>query len=394
MPEQPSAHACSGSGPNATGSDYERTLRELAADVENLIARTRTQLDVALPSYRAVPDEAVRASVALNLRAACDALASHRGVPSHRDLIAIEQRISSRVEQGLRIETVIQGYRTSISVIHERFLQIALSNEVAPNLILAAARELWTLGDAITAHAAAAYQRLGLDDAIRESHLRTEFLRELLTGGLSKEQMESHLNAFGLDPHGQYAALKGRSSDDQTGGSLRRDLERAGSAGWSPAVVGVSGPDCVGVVPQTPRVGNTGTVAVGPTVPIQELPESFDLAVRTFEWMIQNHRVGVVDYSEASWRLMVPKESHLIAWLKDRYLGPLRSYGEFGDLLLESLASYLRHDRNVRRAAEALVVHPNTLRYRLQKYAEITGVKVESTECIIEVSLALEGNEA
>jgi putative transposase len=46
-------------------------------------------------------------------------------------------------------------------------------------------------------------------------------------------------------------------------------------------------------------------------------------------------------------------------------------------------------DKNVARAAEALVVHQNTLRYRLARFAEITGANLDSTDTLLEVTWAL-----
>ena len=41
-------------------------------------------------------------------------------------------------------------------------------------------------------------------------------------------------------------------------------------------------------------------------------------------------------------------------------------------------------------AADALLVHSNTLRYRLEKYTSMTGADLTDTEAIIEVWWALE----
>jgi DNA-binding PucR family transcriptional regulator len=41
--------------------------------------------------------------------------------------------------------------------------------------------------------------------------------------------------------------------------------------------------------------------------------------------------------------------------------------------LLETTASYLEHGRSLEAAARALFVHPNTVRYRLKRVADLTG---------------------
>ncbi len=44
-----------------------------------------------------------------------------------------------------------------------------------------------------------------------------------------------------------------------------------------------------------------------------------------------------------------------------------------GGSLLETLAAHIEHGRSLEAAARVLYVHPNTVRYRLRKVAEVTG---------------------
>ncbi|WP_161784047.1 PucR family transcriptional regulator, partial [Cellulomonas carbonis] len=44
-----------------------------------------------------------------------------------------------------------------------------------------------------------------------------------------------------------------------------------------------------------------------------------------------------------------------------------------GGSLLETLAAHVEHGRSLEAAARVLYVHPNTVRYRLRKVAEVTG---------------------
>ena len=77
-------------------------------------------------------------------------------------------------------------------------------------------------------------------------------------------------------------------------------------------------------------------------------------------------------------------------FLRDRYLTPLRAAGDFGAVLEETLRAYLAHGQSITRTAETLVLHPNTLRYRLRRFADLTGRTLESTEVVAELLWALE----
>jgi len=72
-------------------------------------------------------------------------------------------------------------------------------------------------------------------------------------------------------------------------------------------------------------------------------------------------------------------------------LGVLIAYDhERGERLLETLQVFLEADRNVTQSAELLFVHPNTLRNRLRKVEELLGVSLDSTDTLVDVSLALQ----
>jgi sugar diacid utilization regulator len=63
-----------------------------------------------------------------------------------------------------------------------------------------------------------------------------------------------------------------------------------------------------------------------------------------------------------------------------------RAHG--GDLL-DSVRTWLEHDRRTDEAARALHIHPNTLLYRVRRFEQISGRSLASTEGLAETWLAL-----
>jgi putative transposase len=74
----------------------------------------------------------------------------------------------------------------------------------------------------------------------------------------------------------------------------------------------------------------------------------------------------------------------------NRFLAPLQSEGEFAAELRESVLTWLHQGRNIPRAAQTLNVHVNTLRYRLRRYADLTGADFDDLDDLIGVAWALE----
>ena len=108
---------------------------------------------------------------------------------------------------------------------------------------------------------------------------------------------------------------------------------------------------------------------------------------------------------ELSWRLDVRKPSYfldlsvfrllmqiehspeLIAF-QEEILGPLLAH-EGSEDFLRTLSAYFEHNANLSQTAEALFIHRNTLLYRMERIASITGLDMELPETRLAAQLAL-----
>ncbi len=194
------------------------------------------------------------------------------------------------------------------------------------------------------------------------------------------------MSAFGLNPGAQYRAIKARPTGTASLEVLERRLAETPSS-----VAGIIGGACVGVLSRVPRPFDHSAIAVGPLVPLGDLAPSFEVAARLLEWMTRRNVGGTVELDDATWRIAVDREDHVTKLLMDRYLGPVWQQGDFGEVLHKTLVAFVRNNMNVTRAAKELIVHPNTLRYRLTRYSDLTGIDLESPNALIELSWALEG---
>jgi purine catabolism regulator len=89
------------------------------------------------------------------------------------------------------------------------------------------------------------------------------------------------------------------------------------------------------------------------------------------------------------YRLLFQLEYHPeLQAFKQEMLGPLLAYDGGGELL-RTLETYFRHNGNISQAADALFIHRNTLIYRMERIAEITGLDLDNTETRLALQLAL-----
>jgi DNA-binding PucR family transcriptional regulator len=88
--------------------------------------------------------------------------------------------------------------------------------------------------------------------------------------------------------------------------------------------------------------------------------------------------------------LMVHGDPGLAEDLAGTRLEPLDSRSPSSrQRLLETLAAWLDHQGNVPQVAEALQVHPQTVRYRLAQLRELFGEKLEDPDARFELALAV-----
>jgi PucR C-terminal helix-turn-helix domain/GGDEF-like domain len=79
---------------------------------------------------------------------------------------------------------------------------------------------------------------------------------------------------------------------------------------------------------------------------------------------------------------------HAVAFVK-RILGPLAANDEATDRIAVTLAVYLEENRSPAKAAQRLMVHPNTVSYRIHQAEELLGRPIDANIRDLSVALAL-----
>jgi len=80
---------------------------------------------------------------------------------------------------------------------------------------------------------------------------------------------------------------------------------------------------------------------------------------------------------------------NMTAFVK-RVLGKLHEYSMANNInLIESLECYFKHNCVIQSAARELFIHPNTLRYRIEKAERISGLNLADNDTKLEIQLAL-----
>src|SRR5215469_10989527 len=120
---------------------------------------------------------------------------------------------------------------------------------------------------------------------------------------------------------------------------------------------------------------------------------SLGVARREAQWAIARAAESgrdVVSYGDDRTGRWLTSETADLRALVDGVLRPVIDYDEaHGGDLLPTIRTWLEHDRQTDKAAQALRIHPNTLLYRVRRFEQITGRSLTSTEALAETWLAL-----
>lgn len=126
---------------------------------------------------------------------------------------------------------------------------------------------------------------------------------------------------------------------------------------------------------------------------IGELQASYEDAFKALDILYRcGGRQGVVDYDQlAIVRLLLQvTDADELDSFADKVLGGLLGHETRNRaVLLDTLAAYVAHNRHLGRTARALLIHVNTLNYRLQKIQELTGLNFESGDDWLDLQTAL-----
>jgi PucR C-terminal helix-turn-helix domain len=155
-------------------------------------------------------------------------------------------------------------------------------------------------------------------------------------------------------------------------------------------------PDGPGRAERLRRASQGTLAALGPSVPPRAGARSLRLA-RTALRLAQAGALesrGLVSVSENLLAVLLLQDSELAQMFARQRLGKLVDLPPARrQSLLETLSSWLAHQRHVPTIAAELHVHPQTVRYRLGQLRELLGDDLEKPEARFELEVALRVSE-
>jgi PucR C-terminal helix-turn-helix domain len=365
---------------------WEAFIDALVADREPLTERIRKGLRAGLPAYRSVSDRELDWGFRIDLDGTLRAARAGHEAVTDEQLAALTPVGEARAQQGIPIADVLLAWRIGVQVVIDRATEIRPQLDISEAEMLRFVRALIAASDRAMAIIASAHRTADLELATREHERRAAVVREVLLGAIAPVVARAHAELCGIDVSREYVAVRAADLPEERT-QRERQLGFQGTVTPRLGLVAMIDDDLAGFLLRPPAGEIPFAVAVGPPRPIERLTESFELASRTLATMRAFDMVGVCDLEALGVLPAIVSDRAVGDALVRRYLEPLAaSQAE----IAASLRVLFESDMHVERAAEQLFVHPNTLRYRISRFEEITGTSLRNPKSAFEVWWALQ----
>ena len=276
-----------------------------------------------------------------------------------------------------------------------------IANDELLGLLVAEATGEVDLARAAANQAAVALKKIELIERLTETNLIKDFLEEL-AGGKPVGDVEGRAARLGFDLAGRYVVVEAAPTDEAFERALaaaapRSLVDRRGDALRALVRVPSQGPEAlleelrrVADESATPVAVGVSNVCTGPGSFAAGFSEARDALLGT---AVLGGRPGVMTHDELGpYRYLLRMSLDPTARDPNRdAIARLAEYDrERSTSLLRTLEEFLRRRGNISATAEALYVHPNTLRQRLRRVQELSGIDLRRDDWLmVEIAVKL-----
>lgn len=374
-------------------SDMHKTWDELfdalIEDRAEIARRVREALQRELPPYRAIAEGELSADVLLEVERVLRSARAGQAAVSARELAELAAVGEVRARQGVPVDDMLRAWRVGVQVVTAYAREVASRLGIGDGQVLEFVQSTMAWSDVAMVTTAAAHRRTELDLALAEQERRAVFVRGVLFGAMAPTNLRMQAESYSLDLTRDYVAVHARAAADASIADLERALGLREATQHRRGLSTLVDGDLVGFLRERPDAAVPGVVGVGPPRPLQRLAESYRLATRALDTAVAFALKGVHDVPSLGLRAAVASDADVGEALRARYLDRLGSGGSSGEMYA-TLRTFLACGMHVERTAEQLFVHPNTVRYRLSRFEELTGASLRESEVAFEVWWALE----
>jgi len=341
------------------------------ADVDAIARETLVAIHEALPVYREVDEDEMLASLRLSFTRI---VTSARDRTLDLDDAELEELAAGgrhRAAAGVPADAMLLAWRVGFQTLLARTRGIGDRQGIAAVDMLEFLQTLIAWSDRAMVVVSAAHHRAALELARSEQETRADVVRGMLLGTLAPHELLAAAAELGIDPEHGYVAVRAAVPSGMTIAEVRRVLGFGETVGDTRSQTVLVDGDVAGFLPTLSARAVRVVVGAGPAEPLARIDRSFTAATRALHTARAFGLEGVQRFDDLGLLPAVVADRAVGEQLRARYVTPL------SDEIAQTVRTWLAAGAHVERAAEQLFVHPNTLRYRLSRFEELTGVSLK-----------------
>ncbi len=344
--------------------------------LDRIVLRARTEV----PSYRGLAPAELEPLTGRMIEIMLDAAVAERG-PTAAELRSFREFGVVRGRQGVSLPEMLTAWRIGVREILDELTEVGRSSNYSDRLQLELTRQLLDIVDAAILEFSSGHREVELENARQDHRARADFTRAALTGTAGRAELGVRAQRYNIEPGHPFIPFRARPTLAHPLAELERLL---GRSGFTTTVDG----DLAGF---TDRLPDEPPVAVGyaGAVPIDQLTPGFVQATRALHTAVAFERTGAYDLAGLGLLPAVLADAEIGDLLVRRYLDPLRRT-DAPELYLDTLRRYLDSGQHIESTARQLVVHPNTVRYRIDRFQTLTGTDIRKPAVALELWWALQ----
>ena len=302
-----------------------------------------------------------------------------------------------RAEQGVPLESVLHAYRLGHRVIWEQLVaQARRVGGTTLDVLVDAASEVWALVDTYSAEVARAYRATELEIARHDDRRRDALIDALLEGrGTDRTVAADAALALDLPESGRLCAVVIAGTDYARLAADALSVRGLRSAWRTHAdrevgIVALAGTETAEVAALLRRLG---VRRAGLSPVITELAQ-IDVAARLAGQALLAKADGVAELDEVLPGALLASSPELAGRLVAQALGPVLALPRAeGDVLLDTVTTWLECAGSAGQTAERMYCHRNTVQNRLRRFEKLTGRSLSDASDLMQLRLALVGRE-
>jgi hypothetical protein len=271
------------------------------------------------------------------------------------------------------------GSRRVIALVREYAEEL----EIDARVLFAMQDRAWDWATLVSSVLVDVERERAVSTARRDATRRADFLRDLASGRVTAERLANEAAIYGLDLCHPYVAVRGDVKDGAEASALEATVRQSGATTEQRVFQTVVDGRLLAVAPRPPKAPENVMLAVGSPMLLQDAHRSFAEADEALATARAFRITGTIELTTLAPLPLAIAAGDLATRLERTHFRELDELGRTGEEIEQTMLALLDLDQNVDATASRLHVHRNTVRYRVTRFRDLTGLDLRRTDDLV-----------